>query len=502
MKPGTHLPQAALVGGIILFSLTLHVCAAFFSEGRAHPDSDYQILEFAHSKIDTGMSLTLPWEFFEQIRPAVQPAIAYGVYQYGSGPDPFSTALVLRLISAGLGFVSIWLLCGYALRWLSQGWARTALVLLTGFFWLLPFLNARFASEAWAGAFLCLGILLMLVACDEKHRSSLALAAAAGVVLGFSFYFRFPTAFALVGLGLWLVFIKRPGIRILAVAALGFLLALGLNIVLDFWFYGKWTLTPVNYFLANLIDGQAVQYGVDPWWYYIEKLALLLAPPFSLILLLAILAAVILRPGNVLVWTVVCFVVGHSFIDHKETRFLMPVMYPLLILAVMGLEALSGKLALPQNPFSSSRVTRYFVYAFFGLNGLVLAYFSFSPASQEAVVHKWIYRQSIDAPFQLATYGQDPYQDGSGTIGFFRSSGVGFIKIGSPQEFQNLLDSTEEALYVFVPQVYPPATLLSLCADFTLQASALPNWIRRIDRQRWLSELRIWSVYRCTLLPS
>lgn len=180
----------------------------------------------------------------------------------------------------------------------------------------------------------------------------------------------------------------------------------------------------------------------------------------------------------------------------------MPVMYPLLILAVMGLEALSGKLALSRNPFSSSRVTRYFVYAFFGLNGLMLVYFSFSPASQEAVVHKWIYRQSIDAPFQLVAYGQDPYQDGSGTIGFFRSSGVSFIKIGSPQEFQNLLDSTEEALYVFVPQVYPPATLSSLCADFKLQASALPNWIRRIDRQRWLSELRIWSVYRCTLLPS
>ena len=93
--------------GVILLSFSLHLCAAFFSEGRAHPDSDYQILEFAHSKIETGVSRTLPWEFFEKIRPAVQPAIAYAVHRYATGPDPFATALLLRLASAALGFFSI-----------------------------------------------------------------------------------------------------------------------------------------------------------------------------------------------------------------------------------------------------------------------------------------------------------------------------------------------------------------------------------------------------------
>ncbi|MGB1714359.1 MAG: hypothetical protein ACPHIX_03600, partial [Arenicellales bacterium] len=93
--------------GVILLSFSLHLCAAFFSEGRAHPDSDYQILEFAHSKIETGVSRTLPWEFFEKIRPAVQPAIAYAVHRHAT--DPFATVLLLRLASAALGFFSIWL---------------------------------------------------------------------------------------------------------------------------------------------------------------------------------------------------------------------------------------------------------------------------------------------------------------------------------------------------------------------------------------------------------
>ena len=140
-------PKSVIAAGVILLSFPAS-CAAFFSEGRAHPDSDYQILEFAHSKIETGVSRTLPWEFFEQIRPAVQPAIAYVVHRYATGPDPFTTVWLLRLASAALGFFSIWLLCGQALRWLNHGWSKAALVLFSGLFWLLPFLNTRFASES------------------------------------------------------------------------------------------------------------------------------------------------------------------------------------------------------------------------------------------------------------------------------------------------------------------------------------------------------------------
>ena len=175
----------------------------------------------------------------------------------------------------------------------------------------------------------------------------------------------------------------------------------------------------------------------------------------------------------------------------------MPVFYPVLILVVMGLEALSNKLVLPRNVFSSSRAVRALVYAFFVLNGLALAAFTFSPANQETVIHKWIYRQSMDTPLQLATYGLNPYQDGSGTIGFFRSQGASFSKIRSPQEFRKFQESAEAAVYVFTSQTYPPVGLASLCANFILEASALPKWVRQIDRQRWFSWLRIWSIYRC-----
>ncbi len=57
MNAAALVHRPVIASGVVLLSLVLHLCAAFFSEGRAHPDSDYQILEFAHSKIETAVSL-------------------------------------------------------------------------------------------------------------------------------------------------------------------------------------------------------------------------------------------------------------------------------------------------------------------------------------------------------------------------------------------------------------------------------------------------------------
>ncbi len=485
-----------LYAGLAL-SLILHLCAAWLGEGRIHPDADYQILEFANFKIGLEPHLTLPWEFFEQIRPAIQPAIAYVVYQVFAEADPFQAAFVLRLISAVLGFVSTLLLCFHAFRWLEQQWAQLALFFVTGFFWLLPFLHAQFASENWAAIFLSLGIWLLLRACDADRKGAIALALVAGVTLGFSFFFRFPVAFALMGLALWLVLVRRPGLLIVAMSLLGFGIAVGLNAVLDAWFYGEWVLTPVNYFSANLIDGKAAQFGIDPWWYYIEKLLILFVPPFSLVLLLAVLAGIIRRPAHVLVWVVTAFLLGHSFIGHKETRFLMPVIYPLLILAVIGLEELGQGLRWQLKKPRLQRPIKIFVYFFVAVNSLALVFFSFTPARQEAVIHKWMYEQGKVGRFELVTYQQDPYHDGGGVISFFRTPNVSPKLVSTPEQWHLLATQASQPIYLFLPTAYPPPTIASSCPDMTLEVSALPGWLRMLDWGQWLSRVDIWSVYRC-----
>ncbi|MGB1773462.1 MAG: hypothetical protein ACPHJ0_03265, partial [Arenicellales bacterium] len=67
-----------------------------------------------------------------------------------------------------------------------------------------------------------------------------------------------------------------------------------------------------------------------------------------------------------------------------------------------------------------------------------------------------------------------------------------------PDEIEAYLESVKETAYVFVPKAYPPPELLALCPDFVLESSALPQWLRQVDRRQWLSKVRIWSIYRCS----
>ncbi|MBT4106388.1 MAG: hypothetical protein HOE38_01410, partial [Proteobacteria bacterium] len=190
---------------VFCVSFALHLSASIFSEGRTHPDSDYQILEFANFKVGNESNLTLPWEFFDKIRPALQPALAFVVHKSVGNGDPFQTAFLLRLMSAVLGFASCWSLCFYAFRWLTERWAQYALIVLTGFFWLLPVLNARFASETWAAAFLAISIVLVHRACERGDHRRIGWAIVSGLCLAILFYLRFPVAFAILGLGLWVL---------------------------------------------------------------------------------------------------------------------------------------------------------------------------------------------------------------------------------------------------------------------------------------------------------
>ena len=186
-----------------------------FQRGQAHPDSDYQIpLNLLIQYIETGVSRTLPWEFFEQIRPAVQPAIAYAVHRYATGPDPFATALLLSWLPPRWVFSASGCCVDEAIRWLNHGWSKAALVLFTGRSGCYLFLNARFASEPGLERFSASGIVLVLVACKENDRRALWSALTVGLVFGFAFYLRFPVALALLGLGLWLIIIERPKIKI------------------------------------------------------------------------------------------------------------------------------------------------------------------------------------------------------------------------------------------------------------------------------------------------
>jgi GPI mannosyltransferase 3 len=333
---------------IILAGILPYAVAAYFSRGYYHPDEHYQILEFAGHKLGFFPKAALPWEFGALIRPSLHPFLAMGVIQlcrFVGITESFDWAMILRFIS---GALSLWVF--YVLsRPLSAAFERpqSSRMLLLGaavFCWFMPFLSVRFSSENWSALALLAG-LYFLLATEEDHTDTtryhwIIAPLLAGIFFGLSFWFRFQTAFSLIGIGVWVLFIRHPRLPIASLLSLiaGGLFSLILGAVSDRVFYGKWLLTPYNYYKVNLVQGKAATFGVEPWWWYVPTTVQELAWPLGLVLLGLFLYGTHLARRHVIVWTVIPFVIGHSVIAHKELRFMFPVLFPFLFLVVLGFE--------------------------------------------------------------------------------------------------------------------------------------------------------------------
>src|SRR5690349_18118984 len=164
------------IAGILLIGIT-----AWFSIGYHHPDEHYQIWEFAKYKLGESPLADLPWEYHEQMRPGLQPFLAYcsilGARILGI-TDPFIQVFLLRLLTGLLVFWVYWKWCDALESTLGDRGRMLRLCLV--FFWMFPYLNVRFSSENMS-ALTFLGGLLLLIP-DPGKKSTTALFSA-GVLL-------------------------------------------------------------------------------------------------------------------------------------------------------------------------------------------------------------------------------------------------------------------------------------------------------------------------------
>ncbi len=338
---------------VILAGALPYIAAAYFSRGYYHPDEHYQILEFAGHKLGFFPKIALPWEFDALIRPSLHPFLAMGVIQLCRAigiTESFDWAMILRFIS---GALSLWVF--YALsRPLSAAFERpdsSRILLLAAavFCWFMPILSVRFSSENWSALTLLAGLYFLLVTEEDNTGKTryrqIAEPLLAGIFFGLSFWFRFQTAFALLGIGLWVLFMRRPRLPIGSLLSLiaGGLFSLGLGVVSDRMFYGEWLLTPYNYYEVNILQDKAASFGVEPWWWYVPTTVWELSWPLGLVLLGLFLYGTHLARRHVAVWAIIPFVVGHSAIAHKELRFMFPLLFLFLFLAVLGFEQIVAK---------------------------------------------------------------------------------------------------------------------------------------------------------------
>ncbi len=237
---------------------------------------------------------------------------------------PLSPVNQVRWMYMTLGTLSLTGVVGaiyYARAMKNSLWFGTAY--LMALWALMPFVTTRAFGESIAIGFVLLGFGLMEFGRLENSRPHFI----SGVIsLGIAVIFRNQAGLLPVGYFLYLLYI-RDGKRIFDFVAAN-LVILGLQIAMDLS-EGKYPLeTLVLYFDANKNVGK--DYGVHPWhatWLTVLGATLF---PFSAPLYFGLRK--FFREHAPVAWPMLLFVFVHGLIDHKEDRF----MYPILgLLAIM-----------------------------------------------------------------------------------------------------------------------------------------------------------------------
>jgi len=491
----TELSSRTIFYRCLFAALGVHLCAAYFSAGFYHWDEQFQILEATHHVLSRSEFRDLPWEFQAELRPWLQPmtlaAFAHALSLFGI-TDPFTWAFFFRLFSAGLGLASVFgLLLSVQSRLSPSPWRLAAV--LSASLWFLPFLHVRVSSESWSGSCFFLAFALLVPRVIRRDFPTKKIGFLVGWLLALAFEFRYQSAILGAGLILWSLYnLGQPSLaqfrQVWIPILTGMILGLGVGVIADDLGYGHWCFPAYRYFVANLLEHRAAQYGTSPWWEYFRLLAFRSSPPLGLLILFSAVLTFWYRPRHPLTWTLLPFFLIHCFIGHKELRFLFPLADTVPLLFCLAGESWE-KLG-----FSSAFQLRLFQVGF-GLNLILLLISITTPAWSEIQVLKYLYRHPSE---EIAYLGESPYLVAGIPINYYRPPQARFFPLQDDAQLRSFVARQQVPFLISVKGPTLPAhirTLLPLCR---LEFSSLPKWLLR---DNWLNRfhLRPWTLWRCPL---
>ncbi|HEY1805295.1 MAG TPA: hypothetical protein VGG45_12545 [Terracidiphilus sp.] len=327
----TRTQKISAWASLFAFAFALRIGLAVGSPNVFVPDEVFQSLEPAH-RLAFGYGV-ISWEWRFGVRSWVFPTFLAGIMRVttwmGAGSRGYllGIAIVLSLIS----LVTIWF--GYA--WAKRASGATAAIIAAvacSFFFGLVYFAPKTLNEAVAAHVLLPGLYLGVYGEKLGERKRMFLA---GFLCALAACLRIQLLPALLFAMVYFCY-PRWRARIPAVAA-GALVPTFIFGAADWitWSY-PWQ-TFIRYYEVNMVGELRKQFWPEPWYWYVLVLLVLLGPAVLLLFngarrspFLAIFCAIIL--------------VSHSFIPHKEIRYIYPILAPAVTLAAIGIVDLFGEI--------------------------------------------------------------------------------------------------------------------------------------------------------------
>ncbi|RUS70394.1 hypothetical protein EGW08_021838 [Elysia chlorotica] len=96
--------------------------------------------------------------------------------------------------------------------------------------------------------------------------------------------------------------------------------AIGISAMVDRIWYGQWTFVQLNFLWFNVVRGGASIYGTHPWhWYLWQGFPVVMGT-----LIFPFVMGAWYAKDKTLLWIIAFIVATHSFLPHKEFRFIFP----------------------------------------------------------------------------------------------------------------------------------------------------------------------------------
>jgi GPI mannosyltransferase 3 len=460
-----------LLFGVFVYSLT-----AWFSEGYHHPDEHFQILEFAHFKLSpTPPPHSLAWEYEAQIRPGLQVFIAWCLMKMFSLigiSNPFIQSFLFRWLS---GMAALWIYSRFFKHLPDYQKFISFFALI--FLWFMPYLSVRFSSEQTSGLVFVLGIYAIL------RPSNVWYWGLAGLCFSLSFYLRYQMGFALLGTAVWLM-LHHPALQnkeVWAGLLSGGFCGIIIGTATDYWLYQQWSFPYINYFIVNIVEHKAAHWGTSPFWYYPVEAILAGIPPVSVFFVgLAVWGAWNQR-NHVLVWSVVPFILAHSFVGHKELRFMFPVLFPLFVFALWGFFDLSY--------FQKNRALRILGKFALGLNLLLWLGRSFTAAQEAFPNLRFLYAYAEKQPCTVYVLEKNPYCLVGPEARYLQHPRLNLKLVSG----MSAITVQENTLFLSQTLQFPSGgTGIAGSRVYTY----IPEWLLPFNINHWQERSRIWSIWK------
>lgn len=356
---------------LLIGAIVLHLVTAWYSTGYHSEDEHHQTIGFAETWLGELPVEEQAWEYHARIRGTALPWIAVGVFKLADAiglHDPFNKALLLRLLTAALA-IAVTLHFLRAVRSIITPDLWKPFLVVTWALWFLPFQHVRFASETWSGL---LFLLALAHAIDPTRARGWAWRM--GACLALAVWVRPAVGLMAVGLIAWLVLVRKEELRRLVPALLSFLVVITCTIAVDSLFYRTPTCSILRYTHTALVGDPDHPFDTLPWYYYAPWIFKYPIPPIGLCILGAFAVLLWKDRNHVLVWCIVPFILAHTFIGHKEVRFLYPLVDLVPWLLIAGFAAF-------REHVSIHRSIRYGVIALLAVpNALALLVIVIAPA--------------------------------------------------------------------------------------------------------------------------